>query len=99
MPLVEPPGGKSKLAAFVAQAYINARRTGRYRSGQTGRTVNPLAYAFVGSNPTLPTLLLWSQVGGRITLHLQTSMADRIAPVTLAVSATEHAHPEGIHFT
>ena len=29
--------------------------TGRYRSGQTGRTVNPLAYAFVGSNPTLPT--------------------------------------------
>ena len=29
-------------------------KKGRYRSGQTGRTVNPLAYAFVGSNPTLP---------------------------------------------
>lgn len=28
--------------------------TGRYRSGQTGRTVNPLAYAFSGSNPLLP---------------------------------------------
>jgi hypothetical protein len=28
---------------------------GRYRSGQTGRTVNPLAYAFTGSNPVLPT--------------------------------------------
>ena len=28
--------------------------TGRYRSGQTGRTVNPLAYAFTGSNPVLP---------------------------------------------
>ena len=28
--------------------------TGRYRSGQTGRTVNPLAYAFAGSNPALP---------------------------------------------
>lgn len=30
--------------------------TGRYRSGQTGRTVNPLAYAFSGSNPLLPIL-------------------------------------------
>ena len=30
---------------------------GRYRSGQTGRTVNPLAYAFAGSNPALPTAL------------------------------------------
>ena len=28
---------------------------GRYRSGQTGRTVNSLAYAFSGSNPDLPT--------------------------------------------
>jgi hypothetical protein len=46
------------LATRGAQAYINARRspgeTGRYRSGQTGRTVNPLAYAFTGSNPVLP---------------------------------------------
>src|SRR5207237_10763533 len=31
-------------------------KAGRYRSGQTGRTVNPLAYAFSGSNPLLPTL-------------------------------------------
>ena len=30
--------------------------TGRYRSGQTGRTVNPLAFAFAGSNPALPIL-------------------------------------------
>ena len=37
--------------------YINFRaQTGRYRSGQTGRTVNPLAYAFTGSNPVLPTI-------------------------------------------
>ena len=28
---------------------------GRYRSGQTGQTVNLLAYAFGGSNPSLPT--------------------------------------------
>ena len=27
---------------------------GRYRSGQTGETVNLLAYAFSGSNPLLP---------------------------------------------
>ena len=31
-------------------------KRGRYRSGQTGRTVNPLAYAFAGSNPALPTI-------------------------------------------
>jgi hypothetical protein len=29
--------------------------TGRYRSGQTGQTVNLLSYDFVGSNPALPT--------------------------------------------
>ena len=28
---------------------------GRYQSGQLGQTVNLLAYAFVGSNPALPT--------------------------------------------
>ena len=32
-------------------------KPGRYRSGQTGRTVNPLAYAFSGSNPLLPISL------------------------------------------
>jgi hypothetical protein len=30
------------------------RNLGRYRSGQTGQTVNLLAYAFSGSNPLLP---------------------------------------------
>ena len=29
---------------------------GRYQSGQLGQTVNLLAYAFGGSNPSLPTL-------------------------------------------
>ena len=29
---------------------------GRYRSGQTGQTVNLLAFAFGGSNPPLPTI-------------------------------------------
>ncbi len=29
---------------------------GRYRSGQTGQTVNLLAYAFAGSSPARPTM-------------------------------------------
>ena len=31
------------------------RHTGSYQSGQMGQTVNLLAYAFGGSNPSLPT--------------------------------------------
>ena len=31
---------------------------GEYQSGQMGQTVNLLAYAFGGSNPSSPTLLL-----------------------------------------
>ena len=30
---------------------------GKYQSGQMGQTVNLLAYAFGGSNPSLPTTL------------------------------------------
>ena len=30
---------------------------GKYQSGQMGQTVNLLAYAFGGSNPSLPTEL------------------------------------------
>ena len=29
---------------------------GRYRSGQTGQTVNLLDFSFEGSNPSLPTI-------------------------------------------
>ena len=32
--------------------------SGRYPSGQRGQTVNLLAYAFGGSNPPLPTMML-----------------------------------------
>ena len=31
------------------------KRAGSYRSGQTGQTVNLMAYAFAGSNPALPS--------------------------------------------
>ena len=41
---------------------------GRYQSGQMGQTVNLLAYAFGGSNPSLPTL--------KSRLELQPSMTD-----------------------
>ena len=34
------------------------RRMGRYPSGQRGQTVNLLAYAYAGSNPALPTILI-----------------------------------------
>ena len=37
--------------------------TGRYRSGQTGQTVNLLAHAFAGSNPALPNPLSIKQLG------------------------------------
>ena len=33
-------------------------RSGRYPSGQRGQTVTLLAYAFGGSNPPLPTIVL-----------------------------------------
>ena len=34
---------------------VNQERMGKYQSGQMGQTVNLLAYAFGGSNPSLPT--------------------------------------------
>jgi hypothetical protein len=58
----------AKFAALAVQAGVgpqteNCERrtaktliTGRYRSGQTGQTVNLLAHAFAGSNPALPIL-------------------------------------------
>lgn len=38
-------------------------RQARFPSGQRGRTVNPLAYVFVGSNPTLATKCGNSSIG------------------------------------
>ena len=42
---------------------------GVYRSGQTGQTVNLLAYAYVGSNPTAPIV----RIRSRSFAHLRTS--------------------------
>ena len=50
----EQQGQKSKTPKPKLRTPIWERIPGRYRSGQTGQTVNLLAYAFSGSNPLLP---------------------------------------------
>ena len=50
--LVEHLHGKEKVSGSIP----DNGSMGRYRSGQTGQTVNLLAYAFEGSNPSLPTM-------------------------------------------
>ena len=51
----------STFAAVSAQpcgaTAANLDKKGKYQSGQMGQTVNLLAYAFGGSNPSLPTLM------------------------------------------
>ena len=42
--------------SFIIDSLI-CETMGKYQSGQMGQTVNLLAYAFGGSNPSLPTLL------------------------------------------
>ncbi len=46
------------LGVFGFYTYLchRKRKKGKYQSGQMGQTVNLLAYAFGGSNPSLPTL-------------------------------------------
>ena len=45
----------SELFLTVAKFVTGKRNKGKYQSGQMGQTVNLLAYAFGGSNPSLPT--------------------------------------------
>ena len=37
------------------EIFVRMTKKGKYQSGQMGQTVNLLAYAFGGSNPSLPT--------------------------------------------
>ena len=47
---------KSKQCCYTTQAQrLRIDFMGKYQSGQMGQTVNLLAYAFGGSNPSLPT--------------------------------------------
>ena len=50
-----PSASPNHLRRIEREPISTLAPTGRYRSGQTGRTVNPLAYAFAGSNPALPS--------------------------------------------
>lgn len=58
--------------------------SGAYRSGQTGQTVNLLAYAFVGSNPTAPT----SMKKDREALASRSCASDQQTPVGSLADAT-----------
>ena len=49
-------GGVEPETENCERRTANTFITGRYRSGQTGQTVNLLANAFAGSNPALPIL-------------------------------------------
>ncbi len=44
--------------SFMVSSLI-CETMGKYQSGQMGQTVNLLAYAFGGSNPSLPTFLFF----------------------------------------
>ena len=46
---------ESKIKFYKGLEAFKKLIRGRYRSGQTGQTVNLLAIAFLGSNPSLPT--------------------------------------------
>ena len=52
---------KSYLCIAIEKQTYSAgcyqKQMGKYQSGQMGQTVNLLAYAFGGSNPSLPTIL------------------------------------------
>ena len=50
-----PAGGSTVLANGGRVLSTSGDRSGRFRSGQTGQTVNLLSYDFEGSNPSLPT--------------------------------------------
>src|SRR5262245_611463 len=48
---------KPALSALYASVRMQRETAGECPERQRGRTVNPLAYAFVGSSPTSPTNL------------------------------------------
>ena len=54
------------VCSLELMLFLSLRRNpvmGRYQSGQLGQTVNLLAYAFVGSNPALPTMRETNHMG------------------------------------
>src|SRR6266446_3231001 len=59
--------------------------SGRYPSGQRGQTVNLLAYAFGGSNPPLPTIVL---IDAHVTRRGGNSSAVERQPSKLGVAGS-----------
>ena len=55
---------------------------GRYQSGQLGQTVNLLAHAFGGSNPSLPTFFLYIAEVAQLVEHQPSKL--RVAGSNLA---------------
>ena len=43
------------IKKIIVPLHPQSKRKGSYQSGQMGQTVNLLAFAFGGSNPSLPT--------------------------------------------
>ena len=57
---------------------FKTQELGRYQSGQLGQTVNLLAYAFVGSNPALPTTSFRKVVSANLKVGISgSSSVDR----------------------
>ena len=56
--MVERIHGKDEVSGSIP----DCGSTGRYSSGQRGETVNLLAHAFEGSNPSLPTTAALAQL-------------------------------------
>lgn len=60
--------GKTHVDAEPPFCHTDALLSVGYRSGQPGQTVNLLAYAFLGSNPSPTTILHGFPIGGRAFL-------------------------------
>ena len=65
---------------------------GKYQSGQMGQTVNLLAYAFGGSNPSLPTLSY------KAKLSLSESLAFSFIKLSFTTRKPYGLHDRNRHF-
>src|SRR3989475_9160394 len=71
--------------AFSRSCQVRPADSGRYPSGQRGQTVNLLAYAFGGSNPPLPTIVL---IDAHVTRRGGNSSAVERQPSKLGVAGS-----------
>ena len=62
IPNFAPVSKRHQRYSIIPAKLVGLGNTGKYQSGQMGQTVNLLAYAFGGSNPSLPTLFKVAEV-------------------------------------